>query len=60
MKQALKVVAEIKRLKNAEEKTKSDYLRKDYSKAIKRLVAELKEYCGYRQIDFKELMKGGD
>lgn len=58
MKQALKVVAEIERLKIAAEKTESKYLRKDYSKAIKRLVAELKEYCGYRKLDFKELMKG--
>lgn len=58
MKQALKVVAEIERLKGAVEKTKSAHLKNDYSKAIRRLTAELKEYCGYKKLNYKEVMRG--
>lgn len=58
MKQALKVVAEIERLKGAVEKTKSAHLKNDYSKGIRKLTAELKEYCGYKKLDFKKVMKG--
>lgn len=58
MKQALKVVDEIERLKRATEKTKSTHLKNDYSKAIRRLTAELKEYCGYKKLDFNEVMRG--
>lgn len=58
MKQALKVAAEIERLKGAIERTKSEKLKRDYSKGIRNLTAELKEYCGYRKIDFNELIRG--
>lgn len=58
MKQALKVVEEIERLKGAIEKTESEKLKKDYSKGIRKLTAELKEYCWYKNLNFKKVMKG--
>ena len=58
MKQAQKVVAEIKRMKEAKERSKSAHLKNDYSKGIWNLTAELKEYCGYKKLNFKEIMKG--
>ena len=57
MKQALKVAAEIERLQGAIEKTKSAHLKADYSKGIRRLTAELKEYCGYKKLNYNEVMK---
>lgn len=59
MKQAQKVVAEIERLKGAIEKTKSEKLKNDYSKGIRNLTAELKEYCSYKKLNFNEVMRGG-
>ena len=44
-----KHIAEINRLKEAREKTKSEYLRRDYTKAIRRMQNELKEYRRYKQ-----------
>ena len=58
MKQALKVVEEINRMKAAKEKTKSAKLKNDYSKGIRNLTAELKEYCGYKKLNFNEVMRG--
>ena len=58
MKQALKVVEEIERLKGAIEKTNSAHLKNDYSKGIRKLTAELKEYCGYKKLNFNEVMRG--
>ena len=58
MKQALKVVEEIERLKGAIEKTKSEKLKHDYSKGIRKLTAELKEYCRYKKLNFNEVMRG--
>lgn len=58
MKQALKVVAEIERLKKAIERTKSAHLKNDYSKGIRNLTAELKEYCDYKKLNFEKVMKG--
>ena len=58
MKQAVKVVEEIERLRRAIEKTQSARLKKDYSKAIRRLTAELKEYCGYKKLNINEVMRG--
>ena len=43
-----KHVAEIERLKTAIKKTDSEYLKRDYKKAIKRMSAELKEYDRYK------------
>ena len=43
-----KHVAEMERLKTAMEKTDSEYLKRDYKKALKRMSAELKEYDRYK------------
>lgn len=58
MEQALKVVCEINRMRGAIEKTKSAKLKNDYSKGIRKLTAELKEYCYYKKLNFNEIMKG--
>lgn len=58
MKQALKVLEEIKRLKVAIENTKSAKLKKDYGKGIENLTADLKEYCSYKKLNFNEIMRG--
>lgn len=58
MKQALKVVKEIERLKWAIYKTNSEYLIRDYSKQTVKLIKELKEYCRYRKLDYNEVMRG--
>ena len=58
MKQAIKVVEEIERLKGAIEKTESEKLKKDYSKGIRKLTAELKQYCYYKKLKFSEVMRG--
>lgn len=58
MKQALKVVKEIERLKWAIYKTNSEYIIRDYSKQIVKLIKELKEYCKYKKLDYKEVMRG--
>lgn len=49
---------EIKRLKQAITRTKSKYLIKDYTKAIKRLERDLKEYCMYTGANYKEIING--
>ena len=46
-----KHIAEMERLKNAIDKTKSEYLKRDYKKALKRMSAELKEYDRYKRSD---------
>jgi len=43
-----KHVAEIKRLEEACQKTKSNFLKRDYGKAISRMKKELDEYDAYR------------
>jgi hypothetical protein len=50
-----KHIAEMERLKNAIDKTESEYLKRDYKKALKRMSAELKEYDRYRS----EVMQNG-
>lgn len=57
MKQAMLVVNEIQRLKTASEKSKSRYLKNDYSKNISYLLRELKFYCEHKGIDFHKLIK---
>ena len=42
-------VKEMRRMKEAIEKTDSPKLKRDYSKAIKRMKKQLKEYDYYRQ-----------
>ena len=41
-------VAESERRKTAMEKTDSEYLKRDYGKALKRMQRELKEYDRYK------------
>ena len=53
-----KHVAEMERLKIAIAKTKSEYLKRDYSKALKRMERELKEYDRYKG-DVAEWQKQG-
>lgn len=57
MKQALKVIEEINYYKEIVKKTNNIFIQKDYSKKIKELINDLKEYCFYKKdVDFKELM----
>lgn len=57
MKQALIVVDEIKRLQAAMKRSKSMQLKNDYRKKINRHIKDLKIYCNYKNIDFKEVEK---
>lgn len=57
MKQALKVINEIKADYKAINNSKSKYLIRDKMKRIKRLKHELREYCGYENINYNELIK---
>lgn len=57
MKQALKVVAEIKHLENTMHNGSAKH-RNDCKKAIYRKKADLREYCQYRGFNYKELMGG--
>lgn len=56
MKAAIRQVAEIKRLKEAMQKSKSKYLKRDYYKRIGTLQNELKEYCRYKGYDYNKIM----
>lgn len=42
-------IAEINRMKEALSKTSSPFLKRDYSKAIKRMESELKEYRSWKK-----------
>jgi hypothetical protein len=58
MKQALKVVEEIKAYKRAMKKTTSDYGHRQYMEKIRHLINELRYYCSYKKdVDFNELME---
>ena len=46
-----KHVAEMERLKTAIDKTDSEYLKRDYGKALKRMERELREYDRYKRGD---------
>lgn len=59
MRAAMRQVEEIRRLEQAISKTKSTYLINDYSKNIRTLKRELREYCGYRGFDYNEVIKRG-
>lgn len=48
-KQRESFVREIDRLRKAYDKTKSNYLRRDYGKAISRMEKELAEYDSYKK-----------
>ena len=58
MKAAMRQVEEIRRLEEAINKTKSSYLINDYSKNIRTLKAELREYCVYRGFDYNKVING--
>lgn len=57
MKQALILIEEINRKRKAVQETKSQYLKNDYSKRIRADMFELKDYCKYRGLKFKELTR---
>lgn len=57
MKQAEILVKEINRKIIAIKESKSRYLISDYLKSIESDTRELKEYCSYKGIDFKEVEK---
>ena len=53
MKQALILMKEINRKREAIKNSKSEHLKHDYKTRIKRDLQELKEYCGYKGLDYK-------
>lgn len=55
LKQAMIVIKQIKGLYDSCIKSKSPYLKNDYEKKIKSLKKELKEYCGYKHFNYKQL-----
>lgn len=55
MNQIEKEIAEINRMILAIKNTSSKCLIRDYNKAIAQKIKDLKEYCGYRNINFNEL-----
>lgn len=57
MRQALILVDEIKRKKEALKRKRSDCLINDYTKSIKRDMKELKDYCKFKGLDFGRLEK---
>lgn len=58
MKQALKVVEEIKAYKRAIKKTPSIIAEIQYKKKIRHLINELRYYCSYKKdTDFNKLME---
>lgn len=58
MRAAKRQVDEINRLATAIEKTHSVFLKRDYEKNKKRLIAELKEYCGWKGYNFTKVING--
>lgn len=50
-------IEEIKQYKRAIDKTDSIYLKNDYYKKIDRMFKELKEYCKYRDYNFKSILQ---
>lgn len=57
MRQALKLVDEINRKREAIRQTKSTYLINDLYKSIRADMFELKDYCKFKGIDFKEVAR---
>lgn len=52
-----KHINEIKRVKGAIDKSNSTYLKNDYSKYLMFLMKELKAYCNYRKLNFKDIIR---
>lgn len=57
MKAVERHIEEIKRYQEAMNKTDSAYLKNDYSKKINRMIKELREYCHYRNYNFKAILR---
>lgn len=57
MEQALKVVDEINRKREAIRKTKSTYLINDYHKSIRADMFELRDYCKFKGLDLNEIAR---
>jgi hypothetical protein len=57
MNQALKLVAEINRKKKRILETRSSYLRNDLYKSIRSDMFELRDYCKFKGLDFKEVAR---
>jgi hypothetical protein len=57
VKQALKLVDEINRKKEAILKTRSSHLRNEYAKSIRVDMFELRDYCKFKGLDFKEVVR---
>lgn len=57
MKQALELVDEINRKKKRILETRSSYLRNDLSKSIRSDMFELRDYCKFKGLDFKEVAR---
>ena len=49
------VINQIKGLYDSCIKSKSPYLKNDYEKKIRSLKRDLKEYCFYKKINYKQL-----
>lgn len=60
MKQALAVIQEIQRYYSAIGRTQSTYLKRDYLKKIGSLKRDLKEYCGYKNLNYSQLCEMHD
>lgn len=58
MKQVKKEIDEINRLYELTCNTNSPHLSRDIKKAIRNKIRDLKEYCGYRNLNFNEISKG--
>lgn len=56
MKQAKEMAKEIYRKKQALQKTKSEHLKRDYTKSINSDLRELKDYCKFKGLDIKEVL----
>lgn len=57
MEKALKLASEIKHLQSTMYNGSSKH-RHNYQKAIRRKTADLKEYCQYKNFNYKEIMGG--
>lgn len=57
MEKALKLASEIKHLQSTMYNGSSKH-RHNYQKAIQRKTADLKEYCGYKNLNYHEIMGG--
>ena len=57
MTKAIKLIVEISRLKEAQRKSESNYLKADYGKAIRRKKAQLYKYCADNEIDINEISR---